>query len=103
MVVVVVSNAINAAIVVVECIQGRVLSRRSTAGEDDAARLHRSTLCYSKSRRMLEDSIRLLLHYLKFRTIDAIVSILPYSATPNGVARRLCESKAPPTLFSAKV
>ena len=30
------------------------------------ARLHRQTLCYSKSREMLKNSIRLLIHYLKF-------------------------------------
>lgn len=30
------------------------------------ARLHRKTLCYSKSVEMLEHSVRLLLHYLKF-------------------------------------
>jgi len=30
------------------------------------ARLHRKTLCYSKSAKMLAHSIRLLLHYLKF-------------------------------------
>jgi len=30
------------------------------------ARLHRKTLCYSKSKEMLRHSIRLLLHYLKF-------------------------------------
>ena len=30
------------------------------------ARLHRKTLCYSKSEEMLRHSIRLLLHYLKF-------------------------------------
>jgi insertion element IS1 protein InsB len=30
------------------------------------ARLHRKTLCYSKSVDMLKHSIRLLLHYLKF-------------------------------------
>ncbi|KAM3090090.1 IS1 family transposase [Phormidesmis sp. 146-12] len=30
------------------------------------ARLHRKTLCYSKSAEMLAHSIRLLLHYLKF-------------------------------------
>ena len=33
------------------------------------ARLHRKTLCYSKSIEMLKASIRLLLHYLKYRTI----------------------------------
>jgi len=30
------------------------------------ARLHRKTLCYSKSVEMLRHSIRLLVHYLKF-------------------------------------
>ena len=30
------------------------------------ARLHRKTLCYSKSVEMLKHSVRLLLHYLKF-------------------------------------
>jgi IS1 family transposase len=30
------------------------------------ARLHRKTLCYSKSEEMLRHSIRLLLHYLRF-------------------------------------
>jgi insertion element IS1 protein InsB len=30
------------------------------------ARLHRKTLCYSKTEQMLRYSIRLLLHYLKF-------------------------------------
>ncbi len=33
------------------------------------ARLHRKTLCYSKSVEMLKYSIRLLLHYLKYRFI----------------------------------
>jgi len=33
------------------------------------ARLHRQTLCYSKSEEMLRYSLRLLLHYLKCRTI----------------------------------
>ena len=33
------------------------------------ARLHRKTLCYSKSVEMLKCSLRLLLHYLKYRTI----------------------------------
>lgn len=35
------------------------------------ARLHRKTLCYSKSLDMLKYSIRLLLHYLKFKTVPA--------------------------------
>lgn len=33
------------------------------------ARLHRKTLCYSKSVEMLKYSIRLLLHYLKYHFI----------------------------------
>ena len=33
------------------------------------ARLHRKSLCYSKSLEMLSCSIRLLLHYLKFKTV----------------------------------
>ena len=33
------------------------------------ARLHRRTLCYSKSEQMLKMSIRLLLHYLKYRML----------------------------------
>ena len=33
------------------------------------ARLHRKTLCYSKSLDMLAHSIRLLIHYLKFRDV----------------------------------
>ncbi len=37
------------------------------------ARLRRKTLCYSKSVDMLKYSIRLLLFYLKFKTIPASV------------------------------
>ena len=33
------------------------------------ARLHRKTLCYSKSLEMLKHSIRLLLHYLRFKSL----------------------------------
>lgn len=33
------------------------------------ARLHRKTLCYSKSVGMLKCSLRLLLHYLKYRLV----------------------------------
>jgi insertion element IS1 protein InsB len=33
------------------------------------ARLHRQTLCYSKSKTMLAHSIRLLVHYLKFHEV----------------------------------
>ena len=35
------------------------------------ARLHRQTLCYSKSLLFLKHSIRLLLHYLRFDTIPS--------------------------------
>ncbi|MEM9510542.1 MAG: IS1 family transposase [Cyanobacteria bacterium P01_E01_bin.35] len=35
-------------------------------------RLHRKTLCYSKSLEMLSYSIRLLLHYLKFKIIPIL-------------------------------
>ncbi|MFL0606796.1 IS1 family transposase, partial [Cylindrospermopsis raciborskii UAM/DH-ZRr] len=35
------------------------------------ARLHRKTLCYSKSVDMLRYSIKLLLHYLKYEVIPA--------------------------------
>ena len=34
------------------------------------ARLHRKTLCYSKSVEMIKCSIRLLLHYLRFKTVS---------------------------------
>ncbi len=33
------------------------------------ARLHRKTLCYSKSEQMLRHSIKLLLHYLKYQIV----------------------------------
>ncbi len=33
------------------------------------ARLHRKTLCYSKSVEMLKSSLRLLFHYLQYRTV----------------------------------
>ena len=33
------------------------------------ARLHRKTLCYSKSEEMLRHSMRLLVHYLKYKLI----------------------------------
>ena len=38
----------------------------NTRLRQNLARLHRPTLCYSKSEEMLKHSIRLLLHYLKF-------------------------------------
>ena len=33
------------------------------------ARLHRKTLCYSKTIEMLANSLKLLIHYLKFREV----------------------------------
>ncbi len=36
------------------------------------ARLHRKTLCYSKSEVMLRYSLRLLIHYLKYQTIPVL-------------------------------
>ena len=36
------------------------------------ARLHRQTFCYSKSEEMLRLSIKLLLHYLKYRTVPVL-------------------------------
>ncbi len=33
------------------------------------ALLHRKTLCYSKTEEMLRHSVRLLLHYLKYRSV----------------------------------
>ncbi|NCQ93486.1 MAG: IS1 family transposase, partial [Microcystis aeruginosa LG13-03] len=42
------------------------------------ARLHRKTLCYSKSEQMLRHSIRLLIHYLKFEDV-----LVPYSNPRN--------------------
>lgn len=41
------------------------------------ARLHRKTLCYSKSVEMLKLSVRLLLHYLKHKSIPLPVEIIP--------------------------
>jgi IS1 family transposase len=41
------------------------------------ARLHRKTFCYSKSIEMLRYSIRLLLHYLKFRSVPLPLSTQP--------------------------
>jgi insertion element IS1 protein InsB len=38
----------------------------NTRLRDYLARLHRRTLCYSKSVERLKHSVRLLLHYLKF-------------------------------------
>jgi IS1 family transposase len=36
------------------------------------ARLHRLTLCYSKSKEMLRYAIHLLLHYLKFWAVPVL-------------------------------
>ena len=46
------------------------------------ARLGSKTLCYSKSLDMLKYSIRLLLCYLKFKTVAVSTYIITYSATP---------------------
>lgn len=40
------------------------------------ARLHRKTLCYSKSVEMLKLSIRLLLHYLKYGSVPLPATII---------------------------
>lgn len=39
---------------------------KNTRLRHDLARLHRQTLCYSKSTEMLKTSVLLLLHYLKY-------------------------------------
>ena len=39
------------------------------------ARLHRKTLCYSKSKEMLAYSVKLLIHYLKFWDIPVPISV----------------------------
>jgi hypothetical protein len=46
------------------------------------ARLHRKTLCYSKSEQMLRYSIKLLLHYLKYQIVPIY--------TPNGLKINFC-------------
>ena len=43
------------------------------------ARLHRKTLCYSKSVEMLKHSIRLLIHYLKFWDVPIPPRAVPVS------------------------
>jgi insertion element IS1 protein InsB len=43
------------------------------------ARLHRKTLCYSKSKEMLGHSVKLLIHYLKFWDVPVPVSINNFS------------------------
>jgi insertion element IS1 protein InsB len=50
------------------------------------ARLHRKTLCYSKSVEMLAHSIRLLLHYLKFGVCPFLGKSYSHSATPGCLA-----------------
>ena len=48
----------------------RLFSPFNTSGlRHYLARLHRKTLCYSKSTEMLGYSIRLLIHYLKFQEV----------------------------------
>lgn len=41
------------------------------------ARLHRRTLCYSKSLEMLKYSLRLLLHYLHFQSLPLFSLCIP--------------------------
>lgn len=48
------------------------------------ARLKRKTLCYSKSTQMLEHSVRLLIHYLKFECVP-----IPESINSNDLKRRV--------------
>ena len=45
------------------------VERENTRLRHYLARLHRKTLCYSKSSVFLQHSLRLLLHYLKFNTV----------------------------------
>jgi insertion element IS1 protein InsB len=45
------------------------MESENTRLRHDLARLHRNTLCYSKSVEMLGHLIHLLLHYLKFRDV----------------------------------
>lgn len=53
------------------------------------ARLHRSSLCYSKSIELLKCSMRLLLHYLKYKTIPLSAwRIITLAATPPLVSKR---------------
>ena len=62
------------------CAKSASSSLRRCDGGD--ARLHRKTLRYSKSLDMLKYSIRLLLYYLKFKTVAVSTYIITYSATP---------------------
>ena len=41
------------------------------------ARLHRKTLCYSKTVEMLANSLKLLIHYLKFQDVPVPLRNLP--------------------------
>ena len=43
------------------------------------ARLHRKTLCYSKSKEMLAYSVKLLIHYLTFWDVPVPVSVTNFS------------------------
>ncbi|NET85181.1 MAG: IS1 family transposase [Moorea sp. SIO1F2] len=45
------------------------IERENTRLRHYLARLHRITLCYSKSEEMLQLSIRLLIYYLKYHKI----------------------------------
>ena len=41
------------------------------------ARLHRKTLCYSKTIEMLANSLKLLIHYLKFQDVPVPLRNIP--------------------------
>ena len=53
------------------------VKRENRRGSHYLARLHRKTLCYSKSREMLGHSIRLLIHYLKFGDVPVPARFIP--------------------------
>jgi len=56
------------------------------------ARLHRKTLCYSKSVEMLKHSIRLLIHYLKFGMSLFLPNSSHHLPTPPNDSSRFLES-----------
>ena len=60
------------------------------------ARLHRKTLCYSKSEEMLRYSIKLLIHYLKFGDVPT-----PYPNNRNySLGQRCSRTRAARPHFS---
>jgi hypothetical protein len=48
-----------------------------TPSGHDVTRLHRKTLCYSKSVEMLNLSVRLVVYYLKHKTVPLPSCIIP--------------------------